>query len=292
MALKQIEDIALMETFQQAEIDGAVIYEKIARSIKDKENKEIFLKMAEDERRHAEIFSSYTQVTKKPDFLKVMLYTSLNRLFGYTFSLKLFERNEDRLKKSYSKLFQDIPELKSIMEEEEQHEDQLIAMIDEERVRYTGSIVLGLNDALVELTGALAGYTLAMRNTNLIAMAGFITGVSATLSMAASGYMSAHADGRSDALKSAVYTGVAYLITVILLIAPYLLFGKDVYMRALVVTLTTAIGIIAIFNGYASVVLNRPFKKGFFEMSALSLGVAGISFIIGILVKNILGINL
>ena len=51
-------------------------------------------------------------------------------------------------------------------------------------------VVLGLNDALVELTGVLAGLTLALRETRLIAMAGLITGIAASLSMAASEYLS------------------------------------------------------------------------------------------------------
>ena len=47
-------------------------------------------------------------------------------------------------------------------------------------------MVLGLNDALVELTGTIAGLTFVLTNTTLIAMAGIITGIAATLSMAAS----------------------------------------------------------------------------------------------------------
>jgi VIT1/CCC1 family predicted Fe2+/Mn2+ transporter len=41
----------------------------------------------------------------------------------------------------------------------------------------------------VELTGALSGLTLAFRNTRLIAMAGLITGIAASLSMAGSEYL-------------------------------------------------------------------------------------------------------
>ena len=84
--------------------------------------------------------------------------------------------------------------------------------------QYTGSIVLGLNDALVELTGALAGLTLALQNAQIIAVAGLISGIAASLSMAASEYLSIRADGRSHALYSAFYTGVAYMMTVLFLI--------------------------------------------------------------------------
>ena len=54
-----------------------------------------------------------------------------------------------------------------IAEDEERHEQKLLAILDEERLQYVGSMVLGLNDALVELTGTLAGLTLALQNTKL-----------------------------------------------------------------------------------------------------------------------------
>lgn len=59
-------------------------------------------------------------------------------------------------------------------------------LLDEERLRYTGSTVLGLNDALMELTGVLAGLTLALRDTKLIVLTGAITGIAAVLSMGVS----------------------------------------------------------------------------------------------------------
>ena len=68
-------------------------------------------------------------------------------------------------------------------------------MIREKQLDYVGSIVLGLNDALVELTGALAGLTLALQNTRLIAIAGLITAIAASFSMAASEYLSNKSDG-------------------------------------------------------------------------------------------------
>jgi VIT1/CCC1 family predicted Fe2+/Mn2+ transporter len=152
-------------------------------------------------------------------------------------------------------------------------------------------MVLGMNDALVELTGALAGYTLAMQNTKDIAMAGLITGISATLSMSASGYLSSREDGGPSAAKSSLYTGVAYLLTVALLILPYLLAPEGAYFWALGATLLIAVAIIAGFNYYISVAKDRPFRRNFLEMAGISLGVAVVSFIVGLLVKNVLGIE-
>ena len=164
-------------------------------------------------------------------------------------------------------------------------------MLDEERLRYVGSMVLGLNDALVELTGSLAGFTFALQNTRLIALSGLIIGISATFSMASSEFLAARSEGRSDALKSCTYTGIAYLITVVLLIAPYLLLGSSQYIAALVCMLAIVVLIIAGFTYYTSVAQNQPFKSRFLEMALISIGVAVVSFVVGELAKNLLGVE-
>lgn len=152
--------------------------------------------------------------------------------------------------------------------------------------------MLGLNDALVELTGSIAGLTFAMASTRLVALSGIITGVSATLSMAASNYLAERVDGNPNALKSSIYTGIAYLVTVVFLMAPYLILPPDMYVAALVTMLVTVIVIIFFFNYYISVAKSLPFARRFGEMACISLGVALISFVIGILVKEFLGIDI
>jgi VIT1/CCC1 family predicted Fe2+/Mn2+ transporter len=166
----------------------------------------------------------------------------------------------------------------------------MLGMLDEERLRYIGSVVLGLNDALIELTGALAGLTLALQNKQLIALTGSITGIAAAQSMAASEYLSTKAEGGSQQpLKAAFYTGMTYVVTVVLLIAPYLLLPN--YFVSLACTLSTAVLIIALFNFYISVAMDQPFKKRFAEMAILSLGVAGLSFLLGLALRVVLGVE-
>ena len=150
-------------------------------------------------------------------------------------------------------------------------------MLDEERLSYVGSMVLGMNDAMVEMTGTLAGLTLAMQNTRLIALSGLITGIAATLSMASSEYLSSKSEGRPDALKSASYTGVAYLVTVALLILPYLLFDESHYLWAMGTMVVIVLLILVVFNYYLSVAQDLPFKKRFGQMAGISLGVAALS---------------
>jgi VIT1/CCC1 family predicted Fe2+/Mn2+ transporter len=177
-----------------------------------------------------------------------------------------------------------------VLADEERHEDELMGMLDEESLRYAGSVVLGLNDALVELTGALAGLTISFRDSHTIALAGLITGISASFSMAASDYLSnkADQDGKNPT-RSSIYTGIAYIITVCILIAPYLILNN--YILSLVWTIINAILVIALFNYYISVAKGYNFKQRFFEMAAISLGVMLFSFLIGNVISAWLGVK-
>jgi VIT1/CCC1 family predicted Fe2+/Mn2+ transporter len=207
-----------------------------------------------------------------------------------TFILKQMEKKEDLSSKQYSELSSVFPELEHFSKEEKEHEKTILEMLDEESLQYIGSIVLGLNDALVELTGSLAGFTLALGGTKVISLAGLVTGISAALSMAASDYLSSKAEGDARAKKSAVYTGISYILTVILLILPFLLMTSK--YGALAITLATAVFIIFCFNYYISVAKDLSFRQRFFEMTFISFGVAAFSFIIGYVLKLILGVDL
>ena len=284
--------LELVLKMQLNELTESVIYKKIAKFAKGQENKKTLLRLAGEEKKHYEIWKSYTQKEMKPKKLKVLKYALIARILGFTFAIKLMEKGEKGAQENYALLEQEVNESVQIRAEEEEHEHALISMLDEERLKYVGSMVLGLNDALVELAGSLAGFTFALQNTKLIALSGLIVGISATFSMASSEFLSAKSEGRKDAFKSCAYTGVAYLITVALLILPYLLFGSNQYIPALICMLGVIVVIIASFTFFISVVREHRFAPRFFEMFFISLGVAVLSFGVGILAKALFGIDI
>ena len=286
------EALAVIRKMQQGELTESVIYEKIAKFAKGEENKATLQRLAGEEKAHYEIWKTYTGVEMKPEKAKVLKYTLIARILGFTFAVKLMERGEENAQVEYDLLSREVEESARIRQEEEEHEQALLAMLDEERLQYVGSMVLGLNDALVELTGSLAGFTFAMQNTRLIALSGLIIGISATFSMASSEFLAARSEGRSDALKSCSYTGIAYLLTVVALIAPYLLLGTAQYILALVCMLLVVVLIIAGFTYYTSVAMDQPFRSRFLEMAGISITVAVVSFFVGILAKQFLGVDL
>ena len=277
-------------TYQENEITEHHIYHKLAKAIDSPENSRVLNDIAEDELRHYHDWREYTQQDVKPDRWRIWKYYLISRVFGFTFGIKLMERGEEDAQENYQAVQHVIAEAGSIAEEENDHEETLIAMLDEERLRYTGSVVLGLNDALVELTGALAGLTLALQDTDLIALSGSITGIAAALSMGASEYLSTRAEKTTKhPVRASIYTGGAYLMTVILLILPYLLL--DNYYVCLACALLGAVAVIGFFNYYVSVARDEPFRERFLEMTGISFGVAFFSFLIGFAIRSLLGID-
>ncbi len=276
--------------YQKNELTEHHIYRKLARTVPSPENRQVLENIAGEELQHYQLWRGYTGQDVSPDRWSIWKYYVISRVLGFTFGVKLMEGAEKRIQVDYGQLRGIIPDAEAIARDEEQHEKALLQLLDEERLRYTGSMVLGLNDALVELTGALAGLTLALQNARLIALTGSITGVAAALSMAAAEYLAVKSEKTAKRpLKAAAYTGIAYIITVVLLILPYLVLPN--YYISLACTLAIAVLIIAFFNYYIAVARSEPFAGRFLEMAGLSLGVAAISFLVGFLLRAVIGVD-
>lgn len=271
--------------FQRKEITEYIIYQKLADKSSLDNNKKILRAIAADELSHYNSWKEFTKKEISPYWVKIFFYYYIAKFLGINFGIRLMEGGEDAAQMNYRELGAAAGQgVKKIIDDEERHERELMQMIDKQELKYTSSIILGLNDALVELTGVLAGFTFALQNTRLIAIVGFITGIAASLSMSASGYLSSKEEESKSPLKSSIYTGLAYLFTVVLLITPYFVF-KSPYIGLLVVIIIV-IGIIFAFNFYISVAKELSFKKRFFEMIFISLGVAILNFIIGTAVRK------
>lgn len=276
---------------QRNEITEYHVYRRLARRQKDSHNRQVLEKIAADEKRHYDFWGTLTGQSPRPSLRAIRKFTWIARLLGLTFAIKFMEKGEEQAQVKYDGFSEAVPEAADISRDENEHENELTAMIDEERLRYVGSIVLGLNDALVELTGALAGFTLALRDSRLIAVIGLITGIAAALSMGASEYLSTKAESEKSRTpgKAAVYTTTAYILTVAVLICPFFLLSNP--LLALGLTVAGALVIIMAFTYYVSVAQDLPFWRRFLEMAGLSLGVAIVSFGIGYLLRTFVGVD-
>jgi vacuolar iron transporter family protein len=285
------ESIEEITRSQKTEITEYYFYTALSNITRKEVEKVILKKIAREEQIHAKIWSTYTGKTFPPNKFLVIIYTVIARILGLTFAIKLMEKGEKRAQGNYEKLVKIIPEATHIKKQEEDHEKVLIGMIHEERLMYIGSMVLGINDALVELTGTIAGLTFTLQRTNLIAITGLITGIAASISMGGSEYLSTKSEKQDrDPIKSAVYTGGMYLVTVILLILPYF-FTSNVFI-ALICLFIIAVIVIAFFSFYISITGDVSFKRRFLEMFIISLGVSILTFAIGYLVKIFFNIKI
>ncbi|HHU56460.1 MAG TPA: rubrerythrin family protein [Acholeplasmataceae bacterium] len=300
LTAKQIKDIKVL---QRRELTDHYLYLKLANRQKNEHNKEVLKKIAQDEWRHYHFWKKLTNVEMSPNKLQLIFYYFLSIIFGITFGIRLMERGEHKTQYLYKDLQGKVDNIDKLIQDEEEHEEQLIDAFKEEKLNYVGSMVLGLNDALVELTGTLAGLTFGLADARIVAFSGLIVGIAASFSMASSEYLSKkQEESHGKALKSALYTGFAYIITVVLMIIPYLIIPDNVYnifglnvpsiYISLAITLLVVILIILLFNFYISVAKRLNFKKRFGEMMVISLGVAILSFFVGYLVKMLFGIDL
>jgi VIT1/CCC1 family predicted Fe2+/Mn2+ transporter len=277
---------------QQKELTEYHIYKYLTKLAKSKKNRHILKQISEEELVHHNFWKKYSKTDVKPNQSQINKHKILARIFGLVFSIQLMEKQEKLMKKFYEECKDKILGIKQIENDEQKHEQQLIQLIQEEKLVYASSIVLGLDDALVEMTGSLAGYTLAFANHNIVAITGLITGIAASLSMASSEYLSTKTELHSEKkpLKAAVYTGLTYLTAVLLLVSPFFIFNN--IFISLATTIFFAISLISLFTYYISVAKQLNFKKRFFEMATISLGIALFSFIVGYLINRILGISI
>ncbi len=279
-----------LEIFSRNEITEHYIYLRLAAREKSEANRQVLQTLATDEKRHYDLIRQETGIAQPPDRMKIFWYSFLACTLGLTFAIKLMESGEHHASGSY-RAFTEYPQIAQLAAEEDAHEGKLIGLINEERLSYMSSVILGLSDALVEFTGALAGFTLALSDSKLIALTGAITGIAAALSMASSEYLSSKTekDSGKHPLKAAVYTGGAYVITVTLLVAPFACLTN--VFAALGVMLLFALLLIAGFMFYYAVARGESFKHRFIEMTCLSFGVAAVSFFIGFALKTFTGIE-
>jgi VIT1/CCC1 family predicted Fe2+/Mn2+ transporter len=275
---------------QRNELTEHIVYKKLAAIVKDKEQAEILEKISREELDHYGMFKAFTQKDVDPKRFKVFIYVFISKVFGLNFGLKLMENGECLAQDAYAGLKTALPGIEKTVEDEKKHESALLALINEDHLKYVSSIVLGLNDALIEFTASLAGYTLALQHARLIGIVGLITGIAASTSMAASEYLSVkHEETEKDPVKASIYTGVAYVIVVTLLVLPYFLFKNVLFNLGLVVSISLLV--ILIFTFYISTAKGLNFKKRFLEMAGLSLVTAVLTFFIGLAIRKIFGVE-
>src|SRR3989449_7326095 len=275
--------------------DGAV-YQMLSRHEKNQSFKKALEDLARGEQSHYEFWKAYTPDTAvKVNRLKVYFTLLLRLTLGLTFTMKFLERHEDALHERYRQMVKNIPpadkaRFEAMMEEEEHQESYLMGEIHEGRVKYMSFIVLGLADAVVEISGIHAGSLGIYGRTELAGLAGIIAGLAASIAMASAAYAQAKQGFQGSAKWSAIYTGVSYMITAVFLALPYFLTRNMAV--ALGASLVIGVILVATMTYYDTVISARHFKRQFGEIAGIILAASLALFLVGTLVREYLGIRI
>ncbi|WP_188804475.1 VIT1/CCC1 transporter family protein [Sporolactobacillus putidus] len=280
--LKVLEKLVLLQS---------MLYQYWQENLKVEHNRQIYAKLAGVEQQLIRLLQAENVRTNIHRLLNGSVLFA--RLLGFTFVTQWLMRKKERQinrlsTSSNTQLLDRIEKIRALVIQEK----ELIDQLKESRLDFVGAIILGMNDALVEITGSVAGFTLSMSNSFMIAIAGLIAGIAASLSMAASEFMAERSEGNiKKAATAAIYTGFSYILTVILLVLPFFLMPNNQYMLALLVTVMISVVIIFIFSYYMDVAKKIGFKQRFWEMVIICLGVSALTFFIGFVVKAYLGVG-
>jgi len=275
-----------------------IVYKRLAdpRVARNLEFSRILNGLADTEYRHYEFWKKYVPEFKvKTNSLRVGLVVTFRRLLGITFAVRYLERHEGDVIRSYKSVANLIPSedragFDEMLGDEEDHERGFSQKIETSSIQYISFVVLGLADALVEITGIHAG-SLGIYNSTVIAgLAGVIAGAAASLAMASAAFAQAKQGFTGSARLSAIYTGVSYFITAVILASPYFLTGNMTI--ALSVSLALAVIIVASITYYSSVISGKRFRRDFLEILGIMFGTTAVLYAVGTFIRFTFGITI
>ncbi len=284
------------KTRMSDEFTDYTLYERLSRTVRGGSPfAEALQHLSATEHKHYEFWRKYApQEEPQVDRVKVYWVLFLRRLFGLTFASRYLDRHESTVIKEYRELAGLIPvadkaAFDEMVADEEDHEKAFAQKIESSAIRYISFVVLGLADALVEITGIHAGSLGIYQLTRIAGLAGIVAGAAASMAMASAAFAQAKQGFPGSARLSATYTGVSYFITAVILAAPYFFFEVQIY--ALAVSLFLAMVIVTLITYYSTVISGKPFFRDFLEITAIMFTVTVALYLFGSFIRDITGIT-
>lgn len=275
------------------EFNDYTLYDRLSRTVaKGSSYAEALGHLSATEHKHYEFWRRYVP-DEEPKLATAKLYwiLFLRRAFGLTFATRYLDRHESKVVGEYEGLASHIPEadrhaFDEMVDDEKQHEKEFEKRVESSAVQYISFIILGLADALVEISGIHAGSLGLYNRTEIAGLAGIVAGGAASIAMASAAFAQAKQGFSGSPRIAALYTGVSYFVCAILLATPYFVTGNMIY--ALGSSLTIAVALLGITTYYSTVVGAKPFTRDFVEILLILLGATVALYIFGNLVGSIL----
>ena len=272
------------------EFSDCTLYDRLSKTVNsDSPFREVLLDLSATEHKHFEFWRKYVP-GEEPKLARLKLYwvLFLRKFFGLTFATRYLDRHEGKVVQEYEGLARLIPEADrpaydDMVADEKEHEKAFAKKVESSAIRYIAFVVLGLADALVEISGIHAGWLGLFEKTEIAGLAGVVAGGAASLAMASAAFAQAKQGFSGSARLSAVYTGVSYFVTAIILATPYFLTSSMIL--ALATSLTLAVAILAVTTWYSTVIQQKLFPRDFVEILAILFGTVILVFLLGAFVS-------
>ena len=292
-------DPALVEVAKEGaddELTDRTLYARLAETSKNGASTQVFQHLASIEQGHLDFWQKFVPGYRprlKTRLIRRALF--FKRIFGTTFAIRYLERHEAESIRRYKAAAHLVPpedkaRFEEVLADEEEHEKEFASRIESSTVRYISFVVLGLADALVEITGIHAGSLGIYNRTEIAGLAGVIAGGAASLAMASAAYAQAKQGFKGSASVSAAYTGVSYFITAIILASPYFLTRSQ--LEAISVSLVLAVAIVTFASYYGSIISTKPFLRDYLELLLILFGVTVALYAFGYFIRVETGVTI
>lgn len=297
------------------------VYQYLAQREKNPQHHQELLRFARMEKEHAAFWEEVLKkrgksVSPPKTFFIKWLFSFLKLFLGYRFVNRVMEVAENKTIKKYY-LLADHPglteeeqqRLREIIQDEILHETYFGETREgiEENIR---DIFLGLNDGLVEILCAVAGFSGLYNESRWIALSGLVVGLSGTLSMAIGTYISVK--NQKDVkemgffrmrvlkelfqtgtlppppgehpLRAGVLTGMFYLLATFIIIFPFFILSQPLVSLGISVLFAILVwGVSGIIIALSS---GLTLGKKIGEMLLTGLGAAAITYTFGDLLNR------
>lgn len=124
------EELKQFTKFQQAELDGVEAYKALAGATDDEYEKEVFLKLAADEGKHAAFFRGFTDKALKPKKAQAFMLSKMFRAAGRKKIFKTVSDAEYAGYDMYTPYLEKFPSIADVREDEKRHGDTMKELLN------------------------------------------------------------------------------------------------------------------------------------------------------------------
>ncbi len=200
--------------------------------------------------------------------------------------------------------------VRGILTDEFKHEDEIVSMassrkIHPERIR---NIFLGFNDGLVEIIGAVSGFFAVFQTASAVLIAGFTVAVAGSISMAAAAFAAISSEYEieniaarrkvflkeeageapmSSPLFSAIVVGMSYFFGAAVPILPVFFGAQNVWF-----SVVAALAVVILISYFLAFISGISVIRRITTNIVIIAVAVGVTYGIGILAKNVFGINI